>query len=168
MDQAAIETDSHSSTATVGHRGLPGVHRGYYESSKARVATTDMVNFGLVLETLFLYQKVLTQNLKRFFCQPFLEKLFFNFCKTILSFETPSSSDQMPQITPFIFTPNHYVNISDIWKKKITSLKFYKKELRPKPHPRSLENIKISAQRWGTVSGFKAAEAFQIIRKFEK
>ena len=47
-------------------------------------------------------------------------------------------------------------------------MKVYKNELRKFPHPRSLENIKISAQRWGTVCGFKAAEAFQIIRKFEK
>ena len=88
----------------------------------------------------------------------------FHSCKTILSFETPSSSDQMPQITPFIFTPNHYVNISDIWKKKITSLKFYKKELRPKPHPRSLEAIEALAMKRGAESGLEKAEAFFVMR----
>ena len=66
------------------------------------------------------------------------------------------------------FQPNYFVNIEKELDSKIKAMKIYKNELRKFPHPRSLENIKISAQRWGTVSGFKAAEAFQIIRKFEK
>ena len=44
----------------------------------------------------------------------------------------------------------------------------YKNEIRKFPHPRSVENIKNSAHRWGTVSGFHAAEAFEVIRKLVK
>ena len=47
-------------------------------------------------------------------------------------------------------------------------MQVYKNEIRKFPHPRSIENIKNSAYKWGTVSGLKSAEAFQLIRKFEK
>ena len=47
-------------------------------------------------------------------------------------------------------------------------MKIYKNEIKKFPHPRSIENIKISANRWGTVCNFIAAEPFEIIRKFEK
>ena len=46
-------------------------------------------------------------------------------------------------------------------------MKKYKNEIRKFPHPRSLENIKNSAKRWGTVCGFNAAEAFQIAHKIQ-
>ena len=85
--------------------------------------------------------------------------------KEILCFETLSSTEWS---FSYDFQPNYFVNIEKELDSKIKAMKIYKNELRKFPHPRSLENIKISAQRWGTVSGFKAAEAFQIIRKFEK
>ena len=44
----------------------------------------------------------------------------------------------------------------------------YKNEIREFPHPRSVENIENSAHRWGTVSGFHSAEAFEIVKKLEK
>ena len=44
----------------------------------------------------------------------------------------------------------------------------YKNEIRDFPHPRSIKNIKNSAEKWGTVSGFAAAEAFEIVRKIVK
>ena len=43
----------------------------------------------------------------------------------------------------------------------------YKNEKRNFPHPRSLENIRINAKKWGVVSGINAAEAFEIIRIIE-
>ncbi len=85
-------------------------------------------------------------------------------CRTILSFETPSSTDQAPQISSFIFYPNHYVNVKDVWKIKISSLKFYKKELRKSPHPRSLKAIEALAIKRGSESGLEKAEAFSILR----
>jgi len=49
----------------------------------------------------------------------------------------------------------------------MNAMKKYKNELEKFPHSRSLENIKNSAKRWGTVCGFNAAEAFQIIQKMQ-
>ena len=85
-------------------------------------------------------------------------------CNTILSFETPSSTDQAPQISPFIFNPNHYVSIKKEWKNKILSLKIYEKEMRNSPHPRSLKSIEALAIKRGAESGLELAEAFYIIR----
>jgi len=93
-------------------------------------------------------------------CRPFAFSV-----KEILCFETLSSTEWT---FSYDFQPNYFVNIEKELDSKIKAMKVYKNELRKFPHPRSLENIKISAQRWGTVCGFKAAEAFQIIRKFEK
>ena len=61
-----------------------------------------------------------------------------------------------------------FVNTKNELDYKIKAMQKYKNEIRKFPHPRSIENIKNSAHKWGTVSGLKSAEAFQIIRKFEK
>ena len=83
----------------------------------------------------------------------------------IRTFETPSSSDQSPQIQSHIFTPNFYVDITNQWKLKENSLKNYKLEMKPFPHPRSLKTIKALAIKRGAESGLKMAEAFCITRK---
>ncbi len=80
-------------------------------------------------------------------------------------FETPSSTDQTPQLNEYSFTPNLYVNITKYWKKKSTLLKFYSKELRTFPHPRSVQSIKALAIKRGSESGLELAEAFFILRK---
>ena len=46
-------------------------------------------------------------------------------------------------------------------------MKCYKNEIRKFPHPRSVEGIKNASLRWGTVSGLKCAEAFELIKKFD-
>lgn len=83
----------------------------------------------------------------------------------IRTFETPSSSDQSPQLLSHIFTPNFYVDITNQWKIKENSLKNYKLEMKPFPHPRSVKSIKALAIKRGSESGLKMAEAFYITRK---
>lgn len=85
--------------------------------------------------------------------------------KEIICFEILSSTEWT---FSYDFKPNYFINIEKELASKIKAMKIYKNEIRKFPHPRSIENIKISAKRWGTVCGFNAAEAFQIIRKFEK
>jgi len=85
--------------------------------------------------------------------------------KEIICFEILSSTEWS---FSYDFKPNYFINIEKELASKIKAMKIYKNEIRKFPHPRSIENIKISAKRWGTVCGFNAAEAFQIIRKFEK
>jgi LmbE family N-acetylglucosaminyl deacetylase len=85
--------------------------------------------------------------------------------KEIICFEILSSTEWT---FSYDFKPNYFINIEKELASKIKAMKIYKNEIRKFPHPRSIENIKISAKRWGTVCGFNAAEAFQIIRKFEE
>ena len=85
--------------------------------------------------------------------------------KEIMCFEILSSTEWA---SSFEFKPNYFINIRDELDKKIKAMLYYKNEIRKFPHPRSVENIKNSAYKWGTVSGFHAAEAFEIIRKSEK
>ena len=60
------------------------------------------------------------------------------------------------------FQPNVFVEI-DI-DKKIGAMQAYKDELKSYPHPRSLEMIKVVAQKWGSVIGVEYAEAFELVR----
>ena len=85
--------------------------------------------------------------------------------KEILSFEVLSSTEWS---YPYNFNPNYFINIENHVTKKVNAMKLFKSEIRKFPHPRSPENIRNVAARWGSVCGFKAAEAFEMIRKIEK
>lgn len=66
-----------------------------------------------------------------------------------------------------IFAPNYYENISDYLEDKLKAMQCYKSELKEYPHPRSLEGIKILAQKRGMEVGKKYAEAFVLIREIK-
>ena len=66
-----------------------------------------------------------------------------------------------------VFMPNYYEDISDYLEDKIKAMECYKTEVKEYPHPRSLDGIKILAQKRGTESGLKAAEAFMIVREIK-
>jgi len=83
--------------------------------------------------------------------------------RRILSYETLSETEWGQEIEPF--TPNVYVDISDTIRFKLNAMKTYKSELKPFPHPRSLKTIKALAQKRGSESGVKLAEAFKLIRE---
>jgi len=83
----------------------------------------------------------------------------------IRAFETPSNTEQAPNIQKYIFMPNLYISISDIWKKKVEALECYAKEIGHFPHPRSIESIKSLAVKRGAESGLEMAEAFIILKK---
>ncbi|MDX6214164.1 MAG: N-acetylglucosamine malate deacetylase 1, partial [Frankiales bacterium] len=40
----------------------------------------------------------------------------------------------------------------------------YDSELRPEPHPRSLDALRTRAAYWGSVVGMSAAEPFMVLR----
>ncbi len=78
----------------------------------------------------------------------------------LYSFESISSSDWRK---PYQFNPQLFVDISKELVVKVKSLQAYQNEIRKFPHPRSKEMIEITAKRWGSLYGFKAAEAFEVI-----
>lgn len=83
--------------------------------------------------------------------------------KKILSYETPSETEWGQAIEPFI--PDIYVNVSKTFDKKIEAMKAYKSEIREYPHPRSLEVLRVIAQKRGSEAGIELAEGFALIRE---
>jgi len=65
------------------------------------------------------------------------------------------------------FNPNYFEDITDYIDDKVKALKFYKDEIKSYPHSRSMKYIIYLSNYRGVQSGFKNAEAFQII-KFSK
>ena len=82
----------------------------------------------------------------------------------VLCYEVLSSTEQAPPFPEAAFQPNFYVNIREVLPKKLQAMQAYRSQLRPFPHPRSLEGIEVLAKRRGMEAGFHAAEAFMVIR----
>ncbi len=89
--------------------------------------------------------------------------------RTIMTFETPSSTEWQAFNYPNYFQPNLFFVVSEKnVLAKITAMECYEFESRKYPHPRSPEALKIQAQRWGVVVGADFAEAFMMIRTIIK
>ena len=86
------------------------------------------------------------------------------FVQNVISFEIPSSTEWY---FPSEFSPNLFIDITKEFKSKTNALKKYKNEIRKFPHPRSIDALEAIAKRWGSVSGFQYAEAFNLVRKLE-
>jgi len=85
--------------------------------------------------------------------------------KRILCYEVPSSTEQSPPFKEYAFLPNFYVNIERYLRIKVEALRCYKTEKRNFPHPRSEKSIETLAMKRGIEAGFKAAEAFVVVRE---
>lgn len=86
--------------------------------------------------------------------------------REILTFETLSSTEWQSKDHK-AFTPNVYKNIEGTIEKKIAALSKYTSEIRPYPHSRSVEGIRILAEYRGLESGLRRAEAFHLVRRIE-
>jgi LmbE family N-acetylglucosaminyl deacetylase len=85
--------------------------------------------------------------------------------KELYSFEIPSSTEwAFGQCGP-AFQADTFFDVSDSLEQKIEALKIYESEVRAFPHPRSPEALRAIAQRWGSVVGLSAAEAFKLVRR---
>jgi LmbE family N-acetylglucosaminyl deacetylase len=85
--------------------------------------------------------------------------------KTVLAFETPSSTEWQAPNSHNCFQPNVFIEVSESnVNAKIKGMEYYEFESRPYPHPRSPEALKIIAQRWGLNVGYEFAEPFMLIR----
>ncbi len=84
--------------------------------------------------------------------------------KTIYEFEVPSATEWAFSQFQTTFQPNIFEDITDTLETKIKAMGLYETETRSFPHPRSSEAIRNIAQRWGSVVGLKASEAFVLVR----
>ncbi len=86
------------------------------------------------------------------------------FVRTLMFFEVPSSTEWRPPGSAALFQPNWFVDISTTISLKLRALNAYEHELRPFPHPRSIEAIESLAKWRGASVGVMAAEAFMLGR----
>lgn len=85
--------------------------------------------------------------------------------KTLICFETPSSTEWQAFNYPNPFLPNIYFKISEEnLNAKIKGMESYEFEKRAFPHPRSPEALRIKASAHGVNVGTSYAEAFMLIR----
>ena len=83
---------------------------------------------------------------------------------TVLTFETPSSTEWRAPGAGTPFAPDWFVDITDTLDLKLRALDAYAEEMRPWPHPRSREAITHLAHWRGSTVGRIAAEAFVLAR----
>ena len=100
------------------------------------------------------YQAVVTA------CRPQPE----NSVKTLLTFETSSSTEWQPPLVGTPFAPNWFVDIGETLAAKLKALSVYETELRSWPHPRSIQAVEHLARWRGSTVGVEAAEAFVLAR----
>lgn len=83
----------------------------------------------------------------------------------IRCFEVNSSTEWAGMAGLLSFIPDTYADISMHLEKLLEAYACYAEEVRPEPHARSLESLKIAALRRGREVGVAAAEAFVTLRR---
>jgi LmbE family N-acetylglucosaminyl deacetylase len=86
------------------------------------------------------------------------------YIKRTLAYETLSETD-FTLIPGRGFRPNVFVDIDLYLDRKLQALDIYSSEIGAFPFPRSLEAVRALATLRGAASGFKAAEAFELLRE---
>lgn len=85
------------------------------------------------------------------------------YVKELYCFETVSSTEWNFEYNNS-FKPNYFIDVTFALDKKLEAVNFYKSEMKNFPHPRSIENLEITAKKWGSVIGKRYAEAFEVVR----
>jgi len=92
--------------------------------------------------------------------------------RRVLCYEVASSTEWGPPFAEWAFFPNVYVDITGTLEAKLQAFEAYRdtfiSEVRPFPHPRSPEAVRIYAQHRGVSVGSYAAEAFVLVREVVK
>lgn len=87
----------------------------------------------------------------------------------LLCYEVASSTEWGPPFAEWAFLPTVYVDISQTLEIKVRAFEAYRdtfvSEVKPFPHPRSPEGVRIYALHHGIVAGLRAAEAFILVRE---
>jgi LmbE family N-acetylglucosaminyl deacetylase len=101
-----------------------------------------------------------TLTAARPYTAPYLER--------ILCYRTPSATEWAGPSVEKQFVPNVFIDITDYLSVKLEAMAAYETELRPFPHPRSLEALRAQAAYWGSVIGAAAAEPFVLVREVSR
>ena len=87
--------------------------------------------------------------------------------RELLAYEVASSTEWAFQKFEPVFRPNVFVDMAATFERKAKAMQAYESEIRAFPHPRSIENLRASATRWGAAAGMAMAEAFDLVRRLE-
>jgi LmbE family N-acetylglucosaminyl deacetylase len=82
--------------------------------------------------------------------------------EAIYSFDTASSTEWA---FPRSFVPDTWVDITETLETKLEAMACYRSEIRPYPHPRSLEALQHRAKAWGNQTCLDVAEVFMTVRR---
>lgn len=82
--------------------------------------------------------------------------------RSLLYYETLSSTEWGRIFLGGGFEPNIYIDISSTLETKLKAAEYYENEMKPYPHPRSLDGIKTLARLRGVEVGIEAAEAYHL------
>lgn len=85
--------------------------------------------------------------------------------QSVLAYETLSETGFSLNPNDMGFKPNVYMNIEKFLKKKIDIMSIYKGEMGEFPFPRNKDSMRHLAQLRGSQCGFKAAEAFMLLKE---
>ena len=82
--------------------------------------------------------------------------------KRVLAYETLSETDfgLVPELK---FNPNVFIDIERYLENKLRAMSIYSSEIGTFPFPRSVETITALAKLRGSASGYKSAEAFELL-----
>ena len=84
----------------------------------------------------------------------------------VYSYECLSETEwNIPHVTNS-FIPNTFIDITDYLPKKLEAMACFTSQVGEFPNPRSIEAVEALAKLRGSTSGFKAAEAFSLIREY--
>lgn len=82
----------------------------------------------------------------------------------IYCYETLSETEWAPmQEKPFV--PNHFVDVTNFFSKKIEAMKYFDSQIKKFPHSRSIEAFEALAKYRGATIGVRNAEAFMVERQ---
>lgn len=84
--------------------------------------------------------------------------------RRVLTYETLSETE-FGLASGGTFSPNVFVDVSGYLDRKLDIMAFYASEVGEFPFPRSMDAIRALAALRGAASGFRAAEAFQLLRE---
>ena len=82
--------------------------------------------------------------------------------EAVYAFDTASSTEWG---YPRTFVPDTWIDIGVTLETKVDAMACYRSEVRPYPHPRSLQALRDRAHAWGVQACLEAAEVFMTIRR---
>jgi LmbE family N-acetylglucosaminyl deacetylase len=88
-----------------------------------------------------------------------------DYIDAVYAFDTASSTEWA---YPRTFIPDTWVDISATLGAKLEAMACYESEMRPYPHPRSLEALEHRARAWGNQVCVDAAEVFLTVRRIAR